>query len=168
MDEAPRLAAVRPGELLASAVHLMRPRAERRGVRLSVRTQEGLGDARWDADAVRRALLNLIDNAIKHGRPRGEVEAGAEVVGHDIRLSVRDDGPGIARRDRRRLFGRFQRGATEAPGAGLGLYLVDQVARAHGGRVDLRTAEGRGCSFTLVLPRQPPVADAAPGGEPAS
>jgi len=155
MDEAPRLAVIRPAELLASVVHLMRPRAERRGVTLSVRAEPDLGDAQWDADAVRRALLNLIDNAIKHGRPSGEVEAGAEADGHDIRLSVRDDGPGIARRDHRRLFGRFERGATEAPGAGLGLYLVDQVARAHGGRVDLRTAEGGGCSFTLVLPRRP-------------
>ena len=155
MDEAPQLAAVRPGELLASVVHLMRPRAERRGVTLKVRAEEGLGDAQWDADAVRRALLNLIDNAIKHGRPSGKVEAGAAADGGDIRLSIRDDGPGIARRDRRRLFGRFQRGATEAPGAGLGLYLVDQVARAHGGHVDLTTAEGQGCAFTLVLPRQP-------------
>jgi len=155
MDEAPQLAAVQPGELLASVVQLMRPRAERRGVTLSVRAEEDLGDAQWDADAVRRALLNLIDNAIKHGRPRGEVEAGAAADGHDIRLSVRDDGPGIARRDHRRLFGRFERGATEAPGTGLGLYLVDQVARAHGGRVDLTTADGEGCSFTLVLPRRP-------------
>jgi signal transduction histidine kinase len=144
MDEAPQLAAVRPGELLASVV----------------RAEEDLGDAQWDADAVRRALLNLIDNAIKHGRPSGEVQAGAEADGQDIRLSVRDDGPGIARRDHRRLFGRFERGATEAPGAGLGLYLVDQVARAHGGHVDLRTAEGRGCSFTLVLPRKPPASAA--------
>jgi signal transduction histidine kinase len=161
MDEAPQLAAVRPAELLASVVHLMRPRAERRGVTLSVRAEKDLGDAQWDGDAVRRALLNLIDNAIKHGRPSGEVEAGAEADGHDIRLSVRDDGPGIARRDHRRLFGRFERGTTEAPGAGLGLYLVDQVARAHGGRVDLRTAEGRGCAFTLVLPRLPPARDAS-------
>jgi signal transduction histidine kinase len=159
MDETPHLAVVRPGELMASAVHLMRPRAERRGVRLSLRAERDLGDAQWDADAVRRALLNLIDNAIKHGRASGEVEAGAAADGGDIRLSIRDDGPGIARRDRRRLFGRFQRGATEAPGAGLGLYLVDQVARAHGGHVDLTTAEGQGCAFTLVLPRLPPARD---------
>jgi signal transduction histidine kinase len=161
IDEAPQLAVVRPGELLTSVVHLMRPRAERRGVTLSVRAEGDLGDAQWDEDAVRRALLNLIDNAIKHGRPSGEVEAGAAADGGDIRLSIRDDGPGIARRDRRRLFGRFQRGATEAPGAGLGLYLVDQVARAHGGHVDLTTAEGQGCAFTLVLPRLPPARDAS-------
>src|SRR6185436_2189565 len=74
--EAPRFAVVRPAELVASAVGLMRPRAERRGVTLRIRAEEEIGEARWDADAVRRALLNLIDNAIKHGRPRGEVEAG--------------------------------------------------------------------------------------------
>jgi anti-sigma regulatory factor (Ser/Thr protein kinase) len=163
IDEAPRFAAVRPGELLDSAARLMRPRAERRGATLNVRGLEGLGDARWDADAVRRALLNLIDNAIKHGPPDGEVLAVAEADRDFVRLSVRDDGPGIARRDHRRIFGRFERGTTEAPGTGLGLYLVDQVARAHGGRVDLQGGDGRGCTFTLVLPRLPPAsADLGP------
>ena len=166
MDEAPRFATVRPDELLASAVGLMRPRAERRGVTLRLRADEEMGDARWDSDAVRRALLNLIDNAIKHGRLSGVVEAGVAGDAQQVLLSVRDDGPGIARRDHRRLFGRFERGATEATGAGLGLYLIDQVARAHGGRVDLKTGEGQGCTFTLVLPRRPPGSPDASPAEP--
>ena len=74
----------------------------------------------------------------------------------EVRLSVADDGPGIGRSERRRIFGRFERGRTEAPGTGLGLYLVEEVARAHGGRVDLVTAEGRGSTFTIVLPARPP------------
>lgn len=156
LDEAPQFSTVRPAELLESAARLMRLRAERRGVTLSVNGGNDLGDAHWDADAVRRALLNLIDNAIKHGRPNGEVQAIAEADLQLVRLSVRDDGPGIARRDHRRIFGRFERGTTEAPGTGLGLYLVDQVARAHGGRVDLQNGERQGCTFTLVLPRLPP------------
>jgi signal transduction histidine kinase len=134
----------------------MQPRAERRGVTLLVRSPEDVGEARWDGDAVRRALLNLIDNAIKHGRSRGQVEAAAESDGPHVRLSVRDDGPGIERRDQRRIFGRFARGTTEASGTGLGLYLVDQAARVHGGRVDLTSGDGHGCTFTLVLPRWPP------------
>lgn len=162
VDEAPRFAAVRPGELLSSAVALMQPAAERRGVTLSVAADGPLGDAFWDADAVRRALLNLIENAIKHGRPNGRVEAGARTDGEHVRLFVRDDGPGIARRDHRRLFGRFERGRTEASGAGLGLYLVDQVASAHGGRVDLTSGEDQGCMFTLVLPRLPPAREPVP------
>ena len=156
MDEAPQFASVRPADLLESAARLMRPRAERRGVTLSVRCGEDLGEVLWDADAVRRALLNLIDNAIKHGRASGRVQAVAEADHQFVRLSVRDDGPGIARRDHRRIFGRFERGTTEAPGTGLGLYLVDQVARAHGGRVDLQGGEREGCTFALVLPRLPP------------
>ena len=59
-------------------------------------------------------------------------------------------------RDRRRLFGRFARGATSATGTGLGLYLVDQVAQAHGGGVDVVSREGQGCTFSLRLPRHPP------------
>ena len=79
-------------------------------------------------------------------------------VEHDsVKLSVRDDGPGIRRRDRKRVFGKFERGGTETTGTGLGLYVVDQVARAHGGRVDLVTNENRGSTFTLVLPLEPNV-----------
>ena len=89
-------------------------------------------------------------------REGGSVEASAETSGDEVRLQVTDDGPGIRRTDKRRIFGRFERGPTEAPGTGLGLYLVEEVARAHGGRVDLVTAEGRGSTFTLVLPRRPP------------
>jgi signal transduction histidine kinase len=155
LDETPRFGAVRPSELVASAVGLMRLRAERRGVTLRAETSDDAGNARWDGDAVRRALLNLIDNAIKHGRAAGTVEAGARAEGEHVRLWVRDDGPGIMRRDRERVFGRFERGATDAPGTGLGLYLVDQVVRAHGGRVRLAAADGEGCTFDIVLPRQP-------------
>jgi len=160
VDEAPRFGIVSPAELARSAVGLVAARAERRRVRLECRTEEGLPEARWDADAVRRALLNLIDNAVKHGREGGRVEVRASGEGDHVRLSVADDGPGIGRAHRDGIFRRFVRGATDAPGTGLGLYLVEQVARAHGGRVDLVTEEARGSTFTLVLPIVPPGAQA--------
>lgn len=145
---------VDPAELLRDAVAMARPRAKQRGARVECHVGVALPECRWDAEAVRRALLNLIDNAIAHGREGGRVEVSAVTAGTEIHLSVADDGPGVAGSDRRRIFGRFQRGRTEAPGTGLGLFLVEEVARAHGGRVDLATAEGRGSTFTLVLPRQ--------------
>jgi two-component system phosphate regulon sensor histidine kinase PhoR len=156
VEQAPRFGPVDAGELLQSAVAVVAPRAARRAVRLDCRAQPGLPECRWDGEAVRRALLNLLDNALTHGREGGRVEAAAASSGVEVALSVADDGPGIGRADRRRVFGRFERGRTEAPGTGLGLYLVEQVARAHGGRVDLATAEGRGSTFTLVLPARPP------------
>jgi len=156
VEQRPRLGPVDPGELLRSAVTLVGPRAQRRTTRIECRVEPALPECLWDGEAVRRALLNLLDNAVTHGREGGRVEVSAASDGGSVRLSVEDDGPGIGRTDRRRIFGRFERGRTEAPGTGLGLYLVEEVARAHGGRVDLVTAEGRGSTFTLVLPPRPP------------
>ena len=108
------------------------------------------------------ALLNLLDNAVQHGREGGRVECGASPT-RTGSVSVSDDGPGIGRRERRPSSGASRRGRSEAPGTGLGLYLVEHVARAHGGRVDLVTEEGRGSTFTLVLP----AGSATPPGFPA-
>lgn len=158
IDEAPIFGPVSPGSLARSALDLVR--AERRRVQVELHAEDDLPEARWDADAVRRALVNLIDNAVKHGREGGHVEVRARGEGECVRISVADDGPGIGPANRGRIFQRFVRGPTEAPGTGLGLYLVEQVARAHGGRVDLVTEEARGSTFTLVLPVVPPAAKA--------
>jgi two-component system phosphate regulon sensor histidine kinase PhoR len=165
-SERPHFVPVSPEELMRSAVTLVAPRAERRAVTLTCRARPPLPTVTWDAEAVRRAVLNLLDNAIKHGRHGGWVEAGAFADGEVVCLSVTDDGPGIARRERKNLFRRFVRGRTEAPGTGLGLHFAEQVAHAHGGRVDLVSEEGGGCVFTLRLPACPPAAARAAGVEP--
>ncbi len=161
VDEAPHFAEVKPADLVRSTVALLAPRAERRAVTLECAADE-LPPARWDGDAVRQALVNLVENAIRHGREGGHVTVMAAADRSMVRLSVRDDGPGISRHERRSVFGRFVRGRSEGPGTGLGLYLVEQVARAHGGRVDLETEEGHGSTFTLVLPVVPPTAEGSP------
>jgi signal transduction histidine kinase len=161
IDHVPRYGITDPAELLRSAVALVTPRARWRDAQVGVFVDDDLPECRWDGDAVRRAVLNLLDNAISHGHRGGHVEARASLEGTAVRLSVRDDGPGLGGADRRRIFGRFERGPTDAPGTGLGLYLVDQVARAHGGRVELVTAD-QGCTFSLVLPAAPPALDARP------
>jgi signal transduction histidine kinase len=162
VEQVPRFGPVDPAEVLSSAVAVVGPKAARRGTRIDCRPGGTLPDCLWDRDAVHRALLNLLDNAVSHGREGGRVEAQAQADEATVRLSVADDGPGIGRRDHRRIFGRFERGHTEAPGTGLGLFLVEEVARAHGGRVDLETGEGRGATFTLVLPARPPDAEKGP------
>jgi two-component system phosphate regulon sensor histidine kinase PhoR len=154
-NEALSLATLNPTEIVRSTATLATPRAEERRVTLSVETPD-LAEVLWDGEAVQQALLNLLDNAIRHGREGGHVVVRAREDGQTLALSVSDDGPGIGKRDRRRIFGRFERGATTSSGTGLGLYLVDRVARAHGGRVNLETEEGRGSTFTLVLPREAP------------
>jgi len=160
VDEAPRFGPVSPGELARSAVGFIAARAERRHVSVECHAEHDLPEVRWDADAVHRALLNLIDNAVKHGREGGHIDVRVSTANDHVSLSVADDGPGIGPAYRDGIFRRFTRGPTDAPGTGLGLYLVEQVARAHGGRVDLVTKESHGSIFTLVLPVVPPGAEA--------
>jgi signal transduction histidine kinase len=157
VDEAPSFTAVKPDALVLSAMTLIAARAEQRSVRIDWQPgDDPLPETYWDADAVRRALLNLLDNAVKHGNRGGRVRVHSTVENDRVKLSVVDEGPGIGRRDRKRVFGRFERGSSDSPGTGLGLYVVEQVARAHGGRVDLVSDENQGCVFTLVLPICPP------------
>ena len=161
VDESPSFVPLAPGALVVSAVELIRPRADRRSVQIEARVPAALPEVTWDAEAVRRALLSLIDNAVTHGRERGHVTVTAAAEDGRLRaLAVADDGPGVARRDRGRIFGRFARGSGGVEGTGLGLYLAEQVALAHGGRIDLDTEPGVGSTFSLVLPLVPPGAAA--------
>lgn len=156
VDEVPAFTKVKPDEIIASAIQLVASRAALRSIQINWNAESRLGgDVHWDGPAVRRALLNLLDNAVKHGKAGGRIDVSAVLEGDQVRLSVADDGPGIRRRDRKRIFGRFERGTTDGPGTGLGLYAVEHVARAHGGRVELLTREDHGCTFIIVLPVNP-------------
>ena len=107
-----------------------------------------------DEGAIRRAVVNLIDNAIRHGGGRGCITV---TVQSPARLLVADEGPGVPRQSRGRILEPFFRGASTGIGAGLGLSLVQEIARTHGGSIRLLDRDGPGANFELSLP-------AAPGG----
>lgn len=95
------------------------------------------------------AVANLIENALAHAPPNSTVEV---VVGAPARVSVRDEGPGVALADRARIFERFERGpASHEAGAGLGLAIVAEIAAAHGGSACVTGRPGGGAAFHLVL-----------------
>lgn len=102
-----------------------------------------------DADALRRVIDNLIDNALVHGPAGGRVHVDVTLSGESAELTVRDEGPGPDPADRERLFERFWRGrdAAERPGSGLGLSIVAAIAARHRGSVELL-----GSAFTVRLP----------------
>jgi signal transduction histidine kinase len=108
---------------------------------------------RGERALLRRMIRNLIDNARRHGGDAVEVKAGA--YGRNARLDVRDRGPGVPEAERERIFEPFYRlpgSAETGRGSGLGLALVRQIARHHGGTVQCRAAEGGGSLFTIELP----------------
>lgn len=116
-----------------------------------------------DRAALRRALQNLIQNSARHaaaGRWIGiEAAAGRAARASVVRVTVRDRGPGIPAGEEKRIFRAFYRGrqalAAGVSGSGLGLSLVQRIAEAHGGFVEVESTPGAGSAFTLVLPAAP-------------
>jgi len=132
-------------------------RAHARGITLANEVPGALL-AQADPDRLRQVLSNLIDNAIKYGRPDGRVSAQGEVLTEGLlELGVRDDGPGIPAEMQSRVFERFYRvdkaRSREQGGTGLGLAIVKHVVQAHGGDVRLVSAVGVGTTFHFTLPR---------------
>jgi signal transduction histidine kinase/CHASE3 domain sensor protein len=112
-----------------------------------------------DAQRVRQILLNLLSNALKFTE-RGEVVLSLGVAAHEVRLAVKDTGRGIPASAISELFQEFHQLDTgegkRYPGTGIGLALSRRFARALGGEIEVRSREGEGSTFTLVLPRREP------------
>jgi signal transduction histidine kinase len=126
------------------------------------------GIVRVDPEAVRSALDALIENAVRHTEVGGTIELGSHARGGELTIVVADDGPGVPDEVLGTIFDRFARGdaarSRAEGGVGLGLAIVDAIARAHGGRCTVSTSNA-GSAFSLVLPGlgEPvagPVADA--------
>jgi signal transduction histidine kinase/CheY-like chemotaxis protein/ligand-binding sensor domain-containing protein len=144
--------------LVEDVVGLMRPLAERKGLRFVVSFDD---DARggWHGDAtrLRQILLNLLGNAIKFTE-RGEIALSIETLApQGLRFAVSDTGPGLDAEQQRRLFRRFEqaegaRTASRYGGSGLGLAICQELAVAMGGGIELASAPGEGACFTVRLP----------------
>ena len=101
------------------------------------------------------ALSNLIANAIRYTPAGGSVRVATESKDGAVLVSVSDTGPGIPAEQQDKIFERFAQSASggETGAAGLGLAIVRDVVQAHGGRIHLDSAAGKGTRFTLELPR---------------
>lgn len=126
-----------------------------------------LGDRDWqlvdtghavilaDRHRITQAMVNLLDNAVRHTVPGDRIELGSSLQPGGVRLWVRDFGPGVPYEDQERIFRRFARannGRGEAGTAGLGLAIVRAIAEAHGGLVEIHSRPGDGSVFTVSLP----------------
>ncbi len=113
-----------------------------------------------DRDRLKRAILNLVDNAIKYTPEEGQITLSLVRGKQWVRVTVSDNGPGIAEKDQALIFDRFYRvdkarsrqsTAGMGGGSGLGLAIVKHIVEAHGGRISLESAPGEGSTFTIWL-----------------
>jgi signal transduction histidine kinase len=128
-------------EVVAEAAAGCEPVAIERQVRVKV-TSRGAVTARFDRSALRQALDNLLANALRFALAGSTIEVGAVREGEHVRLTVRDEGPGVPAAEAAKIFEPFYRRDRHG-GAGLGLAIVTEIARRHGGRAYLGESGGR-------------------------
>jgi signal transduction histidine kinase len=122
----------------------------KRGVTVAAEVPDSLPLVKADAEQVKRALINLVDNAIAATPGGGHVRIAVAVAGGSARLIVEDDGPGIPEAERNRVFDPAY--STKARGSGLGLAIVARIASEHAGRVHVEENVPHGCRFLLEWP----------------
>jgi signal transduction histidine kinase/CheY-like chemotaxis protein len=147
-----------PVELGAAVEHaysLLHPQAESRQLRFVLRIKPGVPRALADARALDQVLLNLLSNAVKYNRPGGEITVDVLARDAEVRVIVRDEGPGMTEAQRLGLFEPFNRLGAEnsaVPGTGLGLAIARSLAQGMGGELSVSSLPRQGSSFTLSLP----------------
>ena len=148
-------------ELVGHVLELLQSRAEQKRIQLDMELADDLPGVYVDQRALEQVLINLLDNAIKYCPPAARVTVWASRVStpgskNRVRISVRDNGPGIAAHHLPRLFERFYRvdkaRSRELGGTGLGLAIVKHLVRAQGGEVTVESAVNKGSTFFFTLP----------------
>lgn len=154
---APVFAPVNPIELVRSVVNTYESWIKSKGFSVELDLDTNVGEQQWDREAVSRALLNLIDNAIKYSSDEKDVVVTLRERTESIELSVTDYGIGIPAEELQRIFEPYYRARftdTETRrGAGLGLTLVQLIVQSHGGKVEVESTLGQGSTFKLLFPK---------------
>ena len=144
------------GDTLRSAARTLAYPLAQRQFELRVEIDEAIPDVQGDADALEQAVLNLLTNAMKYSGESREIGLRLRHESSEAVVEVTDHGVGIVAGEQARVFEKYYRVPgkdNEAiPGAGLGLALVAQIVKAHGGRVELVSSLGQGSTFAIRLP----------------
>ena len=141
----------------------IKPLADQRSVSLELQQPSDGPSPLIQADGARlhRAMLNLLDNALRYSPDGGQIQVAIEERNGWHQVRVRDQGPGLSDDDLAHMFERFYRGdpsrvRSQRTGSGLGLSIVQQIAVTHGGRIQASNGPGGGALLELILPAQPP------------
>jgi signal transduction histidine kinase len=130
--------------------------AQQRGIRLVVSDVERAVTIEGDREILLAAISNLLQNAFKFTHPNTTVSLTTEVTADRVRFNIEDECGGLPPGKTEELFLPFQQRGSDRSGVGLGLSICVKAAKANGGEVRVRDIPGKGCVFTLDMPRKPP------------
>ena len=136
---------------IKEAISVLKYMADDRNAKISLDIQENLPLVNIDVDEIKRALINLIENAIKHNEKGVKIVVSAVKTDDSIQISVNDNGVGIPEEVASKLFQKYmtEKGAI---GSGLGLYISKQIVEIHNGKIWFETTPGKGVTFYFTLP----------------
>lgn len=159
----PELAEADPREIVERAARLVQPAADRAGVGLEEQHEAHTGSFQADGELLRRALVNLMMNAVQATGEAGEVVVETRETPDEVVFRVSDTGRGIPPDDLDDVFKPFY--TTRHSGTGLGLPITREIVERHGGEMEVESSLGEGTTFTLRIPRSPPPNGSRPHGE---
>lgn len=138
--------------LLSEALQDIRPKAERKGIKLRCLYEGGVS-ACYDKKWTKEALGNVLDNAVKYSPPGGKVDVSVEEYEMYAAVSVKDQGIGVREEDTAKIFQRFYRaeGLYQEEGSGIGLYLTREILKRENGYIKVKSRAGKGAEFVLFL-----------------
>ena len=144
-------------ELLEEVVAAFSDELKRGGTQIKLEHLQPV-DVWWDRFRMEQVLVNLVRNASLYGKGNA-IEISLQNAGEILRLSISDQGIGIAEKDLSRIFQRFERAVSSKNygGMGLGLYISDQIVKAHQGQIFVESQFGKGSVFTIQLPTRPAI-----------
>jgi len=148
---------VHPRDLVVTLVTTYESWIRSKGFNVALQIDDAIEEQMWDREAVSRALLNLIDNAIKYSDDQKSIVVVLRQTSDTVIIEVKDRGIGINAKEIKRIFDPYYRAqfsdTQTRRGAGLGLTLVQQIVASHGGRVEVESEPGKGSTFRLLFPR---------------
>ena len=139
---------------LADAVLMYEERAKEEQIELTISDSEDIAIVYGDKNRLRQVFINIIDNSIKYGKKGGHTHVGTSISGGKIRISVKDDGVGIAESDLPHVKEKFYKANNTVRGSGIGLAVADEIIRIHGGSIDVSSVLGEGTEIIITLPLQ--------------
>jgi signal transduction histidine kinase len=120
--------------------------------RIDIETSGNL-TGRWDRARLGQALINLVGNAVQHGKRGGAIRVGVHGEPDSVRIAVSNEGPAIPAERLSGLFDAMKGSSSDRRHLGLGLYIVDKIVESHGGSIDVQSSDTDGTTFTIALPR---------------
>jgi len=147
---------VDPAELLQKVIRRFRVIHDSDDIKLDADIPQTIHNTEISPDGIEQAVLNLLDNAVKYSDGDKKIDIRLEQKNGEMIISVTDYGIGIPEQEQQKIFEKFYRGDSKngkkAPGSGIGLSLVKEIADMHAGRIEVNSEPGKGSTFSLIIP----------------